>query len=239
MKCLNHWFPTVLYVVNLPHHNHFPCRRSPGKYIPLWWREGSGTLLIPGFRSNVNWPQNSKPDLHPCLTMGDGPSRIMDYVLLGSIFQAIRSSYNLGESCVCNLPSKWRNTDSCCYAWMLHSLVLSSLTNKKIQTKNLSYGNGLQCKHWLNGRDRLLSFVDCLIRSHLKVISDPGDCTWPSCDHFNWRKREVLFYLLGYILWFCFHCWEHTGWFYTTNVHVLVKDEQKSAVALALYILYE
>lgn len=59
--------------------------------------------------------------------------------------------YNLGESCVCNLPSKWRNTDSCCYAWMLHSLLLSSLINKKKQTKNPSYGNGLQCKHWLNG----------------------------------------------------------------------------------------
>lgn len=152
MKCLNHWFPTVLNVLNLPHHNHFPCRCSPEKYIPLWWREGSGTLLIPGFRSNVNWPQNSKPDLHPCLTsggtMGDGPSRIMDYVLLGSIFQAIRSSYNLGESCDCNLPSKWRKTGSWrarCYAWMLHSLVLSSLIRNK--QKKPSYGNGLQCKH--------------------------------------------------------------------------------------------
>lgn len=29
------------------------------------------------------------------------------------------------------------------------------------------------------------------------------------------------------------------GDFYTTNVHVLVKHKQKSAVALALYILYE
>lgn len=85
---------------------------------------------------------------------------------------------------------------------MLHSLVLSSLTNKKIQTKNPSYGNGLQCKHWLNGRDRLLSFVDCLIRSHLKVISDQGDCTWPSCDHLT--EENVKCYSTYSVIYFDF-----------------------------------
>lgn len=209
MKCLNHWFPTVLYVVNLPHHNHFPCRRSPGKYIPLWWREGSGTLLIPGFRSNVNWPQNSKPDLHPCLTMGDGPSRIMDYVLLGSIFQAIRSSYNLGESCVCNLPSKWRNTDSCCYAWMLHSLVLSSLTNKKIQTKKPFLWKWFAVQTLAEWKGPIAFFCRLSHKKSFKSHQWSGWLHLAQLWSFNWRKREVLFYLLGYILWFCFHCWEH------------------------------